>query len=201
MVIITAVFTVNIMLAQLELHLLDQFGQQGVLPFRRKLRKHKVTFRLPLSPYLLKGTGIEHGKRHEVFRIEALFVIIEIALGIFQLRVLLTLLKHFPGFHSGQADFLLHTGNDHDQPFFHNLIAGGGKSKDLLQYLAIVIGVLYYYCHSSYLLSLFFISFMRLSQGLSLPGSTRRSVVTLFFGFRLCNAFSPFSRSEFSRFS
>ena len=36
--------------------------------------------------------------------------------------------------------------------------------------------ILYYYCHSSYLLSLFFISFMRLSQGLSANPSVLRKV-------------------------
>ena len=96
---------------------------------------------------LLVGAGIEHGKGHEVHRVKGFLRIVEIPLGILDARVFLTFLQHLAAFKARQADFFLHAGNEHDQPLLDDLVPRGGKRQDLLQYLAVVIGVLYYYCH------------------------------------------------------
>ena len=103
-----------------------------------------------------------------------------------------------------ERDFFLHTGDHHDQTFFYKVIPGGGQDQYFLQYLAVVIRVSYYYCHGKcfYLwFNLSLISLMRLFQGLSPVGFTRRSVMTLRLGESFSNAFSPFSRSFARRFS
>ena len=147
MVVVIPIRAVDKMVTQLELHLLGQLGQQGVLSFRGQFGEHEVALRLPLAPNLLEGAGIEHGKGHEVHRVKGFLRIVEIPLGILDARVFLTFLQHLAAFKARQADFFLHAGNDHDQPLLDDLVPRGGKRQDLLQYLAVVIGVLYYYCH------------------------------------------------------
>ena len=44
--------------------------------------------------------------------------------------------RHLAGLQARQADFLLHTGNHHDQPLFHNLIARSGEVLEQLLTLA-----------------------------------------------------------------
>ena len=144
---------------------------------------------------------VEYGEGHEVFRVKAFLVIVEVALRILHAWVLLALLQHLAASQTGQADFLLHAGNDHHQPFLDNLVAGGGERQKLLQYLAVVIGVLYYYCHVFYLLSLSLISRIRLFHGLSPPGSTFRSSTTLRLGDNEASTFLPSSGLFFRMFS
>ena len=155
-VVVIAVHPVDVMVAQLKLHLLGQLGQEGVLGFGRQLGEHEVAFRLPGPPDLLEGAGIEYGKGHEVFRVKALLVIVEVAFRILHAGVLLSLLQHLTAPQAGQADFLLHAGNDHDKAFLNNLVARGGERQKLFQYLAAVIGVLYYYCHCPLLVKFVF---------------------------------------------
>ena len=64
--------------------------------------------------------------------------------------VLIAFLEHLAGLDTLQADFLLYGWDDHDQAFFHKVVPGTGEYQDLLQYLTVVVGVSYYYCHSKY---------------------------------------------------
>ena len=149
MVVIIPIFTVHIVVTQFKLYPLGQLGKQGVLRFGRKFREYQVALRLPFAPDVLERAGVKHRKGHEVHRVKTLFVVVEVALRILHAGVLLALLEHLAGLQARQADFLLHTGNHHDQPLFHNLIARSGKRQQLFQYLAAVIRVSYNYCHSS----------------------------------------------------
>ena len=149
MVVIIPIFTVHIVVTQFKLYPLGQLGKQGILRFGWKLREYQVALRLPFAPDVLERAGVKYGKGHEVHRVKALFVVVEVSLRILHAGVLLALLEHLAGLQTGQADFLLHTGNHHDQPLFHNLIARSGKRQQLFQYLAAVIRVPYNYCHSS----------------------------------------------------
>ena len=148
-VVIIPIFTVHIVVAQFKLHLFGQFGKQGVLGFGRQFREHQIALRLPFAPDVFERAGIKHRKGHEVHRIKALLVVVEVALRILHAGVFLALLKHPARLQAGKADFLFHTGNHHDQPFFHNLVVRSGKRQQLFQYLAAVIRVSYNYCHSS----------------------------------------------------
>ena len=149
MVVIIPIFAVHIVVTQFKLHLFGQLGKQGVLRFGRKFREYKVALRLPFAPDVLKRAGVKYGKGHEVHRVKALFVVVEVSLRIFHTGVLLAFLEHLAGLQARKADFLFHTGNHHNQPLFHNLIARSGKRQQLFQYLAAVIRVSYNYCHSS----------------------------------------------------
>ena len=150
MVVITPELAVDVMPAQLEFHALAEFIKQRVLGFGRKFGKHKVAFRLPLAPDMLESAGVESGERHEILRIQGLLRVIEVTLRILQARVLLTFLEHLAGLDTRQADFLLDAGDHHDQAFFHKVVPGTGEYQDFLQYLTVVVGVSYYYCHSKY---------------------------------------------------
>ena len=72
---------------------------------------------------------------------------VEIPLAVLEGGILLAFLEHPAHLNAGDADFLADTGDDHDQSLLHQLIAGGGRGEDPFEYLAVVIGVVYFDCH------------------------------------------------------
>ena len=141
------IFAVDVVVAEFELHLLGQRVEKRVLCFRRELGEHEVAFGLPFAPDLLKSTGVEQGEGHEVVGLESLLRPVEVALAVLDNGVLLALLEHTTYLQTRDADFLLHAGDDVDQSFLHKLVARGGYGEDSLEYLAVVIGVVYFDCH------------------------------------------------------
>ena len=97
MVVIIPIFTVHIVVTQFKLYPLGQLGKQGVLRFGRKFREYQVALRLPFAPDVLKRAGVKHRKGHEVHRVKALFVVVEVSLRIFHTGVLLAFLEHLAG--------------------------------------------------------------------------------------------------------
>lgn len=96
---------------------------------------------------MLEGARVEHCEGHEVVGIEHLLRPVEVALAVLDSGVLLALLEHLAHLQARDADFLVDAGDDHDQSLLHEFVARGGHGEDALEYLAVVVGVVYFDCH------------------------------------------------------
>ena len=119
MVVVIAQYAIDEVESQFEFYLFGHFTQQRVLSLCRKLRKHEIPFRLPFTPDIFKGTGIELRVCHEVHRNQGAFVIREIPLAVLAGRHFLALLKHLSRFHAGKEIRFLHTRFHVDQSLLY----------------------------------------------------------------------------------
>ena len=124
LVVRISVLSVHIVGAKFELDLLGQGVQKGVLGLGRKLGENEVALRLILAPDVLESAGVEYGEDHEVFRVQRLLAVVEVALGVFHYGVLLALLEHLTGPQTRDADLFLDPGDDADESLGHDLVAG-----------------------------------------------------------------------------
>ena len=101
MVVVVAILAIDVVAAELELHLLRQGVKQRVLGVRGQLGKHEVALRLERTPDVLEHTGVEYCERHEVHGVQFPLRIGEVALRVFHLRVFLMLAEHLARVQTG----------------------------------------------------------------------------------------------------